>query len=122
MAQYQHIPVFQCAYILTIDLYKIVKNFNKDFKYTLGEKIKISAHELLDSVREINSFSDQEKLKYFSKIDFKKENLRIYLRLAYDLQVISAGQLKMTNEKIEEIGRQLGGWQKWLADKKNSAS
>jgi hypothetical protein len=115
MARYEHIKIFQCAYILTLDLYMITKNFNREFKYTLGEKIKIAAHELLDEIRTVNSLPDREKLENFSKIDFKKENLRIYLRLAYDSKAIGTGQLKTTNEKIEEVGRQLGGWQKWTA-------
>jgi hypothetical protein len=54
-------------------------------------------------------------LEYFSEIDFRKENLRIYIRIAFELQVISPGQFKILNEKIEEVGRQLGGWQKWTS-------
>lgn len=60
---------------------------------------------------------DKEKQKYFPGIDFKKENLRVYLRIAADLKLISPGRLGVLNERIEELGRQLGGWQKWTAKK-----
>jgi len=122
MARYEHIRIFQCVYILTLEIYRTTKNFNKEYKYTLAEKLKNTVHELLDLIIETNSLPDSEKEKYFSQIDFKKEHLRIYLRIAFDLKIIGDGQLKVLNEKIEEIGRQLGGWQKWTVEqnKKNS--
>jgi hypothetical protein len=113
MARYEHIRIFQCAYMLTLEIYKTTKNYSKEYKYTLGEKLKISAHELLDLIMKTNSLPDKEKTRYFPLIDFKKENLRVYLRISFDLKLISGGRLKDLNEKIEEIGKQLGGWQKW---------
>ncbi|MDP2910635.1 MAG: four helix bundle protein [bacterium] len=116
MARYEHIKIFQSAYILTIEVYRTTKNFSREFKYTLGEKLKNSCHELLDIIRKANFAPDKEKEKYFPEIDFKKENLRVYLRIARDLELISPGRLGVFNEKIEEIGRQLGGWQKYVAE------
>lgn len=115
MARYEHIRIFQCAYNLTLDVYRMTKNFSKEYKYTLGEKSKICAHELLDLIMKTNSLPDNEKARYFPLIDFKKENLRVYLRIAFDLKIIGAGRLKEFNLKIEEIGKQLGGWRRWTA-------
>jgi len=116
MPRCEHIKIFQCAYILTIEIYKTTGNFSREFKHTLGEKLKNASHELLDTISKVNSLPDKEKQKYFSTIDFKKENLRIYLRIACDLELISPGRLGALNERIEEIGRQLGGWQKYVAN------
>ncbi len=115
MARYEHIRIFQCAYMLALDVHRISGNFSKEHKYTLGEKIKNASCELLDVIMRVNSLTNGDKLGQFSEIDFKKENLRIYIRIAFDLKIISPGQLKVLNEKIEEIGRQLGGWQKSTA-------
>lgn len=115
MSRYEHIRIFQCAYMLTIEIYKTTANFNREFKYTLGEKLKNAAHEILDVIMRTNSMPDKEKQKCFPEIDFKKENLRVYLRIAADLKLISPGRLGVLNERIEELGRQLGGWQKWTA-------
>lgn len=60
-----------------------------------------------------NAMSGKGKLSGIAEIDYKKETLGIHLRLAFDLRVVSRGQLGVFNEKIEEIGKQLGGWQKW---------
>ncbi len=113
MARYDHISIFQSVYILTLEIYKTTKNFSKEYKYTLGERLKTIAHEILDLVMKTNAMSGKEKLSGIAEIDNKKEALRIHLRLAFDLKVISRGQLGVFNEKIEEIGKQLGGWQKW---------
>lgn len=115
MARYEHIKIFQCAYMLTIEVYKTTGNFSREFKYSLGEKLKNATHEILDAIIKTNAAPDERKQEYLSEIDFKKENLRLYLRIASDLKLVSPGRLGVLNEKIEDLGRQLGGWQKWAA-------
>jgi hypothetical protein len=99
---------------LTFNVYKIIHNFKKEYKYTLGEKLKLICHDLLDLIVIINSSKD--KLEHIKKLNIKLETLRIHLRLAFDLKVVSAGQLGEINRQIDEIGRQIGGWQKWAAN------
>lgn len=111
MSRYSHTPIFQKTYILVLDIYKAASNFKKEYKYTLAEKLKLISHELLNLIVLANS--QKEKRETLRELDYKLEALRINLRLAYDLKVISAGQLGIFNEKIEEIGKQIGGWQKW---------
>ena len=116
MAKYSHIPIFQKTYTLTVNVYKASSNFKKEYKYTLGEKLKLACHDLLDLIVIINSSED--KLEFLEKLNNKLESLRIHLRLAFDLKIISAGHLGKLNKEIDEIGRQIGGWQKWAANKK----
>lgn len=115
MARYEHIAIFQSAYMLTLEIYKTTKNFSKEHKFTLGERLKNIAHELLDQVIKTNNMPGKEKLEGIKNIDYKKEELRIHLRLANDLKIISHGQLGVFNDKIEEIGKQAGGWSRWTA-------
>lgn len=115
MARYEHIRIFQSAYILTIEIYKTTGNFGKQYKYTLGEKLKNSSCDVLEAIMRANFVSNSEKKKYFPEIDFRKEKVRIYLRIAADLKLISSGRLGVLNERIEDIGNQLGGWQKWVS-------
>lgn len=121
MARYEHIAIFQSAYMLTLEIYKTTKNFSREYKYTLGERLKNLTHELLDLVIKTNNMPGREKLDGIKQIDNKKEELRIHLRLAHDLKVISHGHLGVFNEKIEEIGKQAGGWAKWIASNPKQA-
>ncbi len=115
MARYEHIKIFQSAYILTLDIYRTTRSFSREYKYTLGEKLKNTAHDLLDLIMKINTLPDNKKSRYFPSIDFKKENLRVYLRIAFDLKLLSGGKLAAFSSQLEELGKQLGGWQRWAA-------
>jgi len=113
MARYEHIAIFQSAYMLTLEIYKTTKNFSKEYKYTIGERLRNLAHDLLELVIKTNKMPGKEKLDGIKQIDYKKEELRIHLRLAYDLKLIGHGHLGVFNTKIEEIGKQAGGWLRW---------
>ncbi len=109
--KYSNTPIFQTVYLITIEIYKSSANFPKEFKYSLGEKMKSACHDMIELVMHAN-FSDK-KIELIRKIDLKLEILRIYLRLAYDLRAVNAGQLENINKRIQEAGKQIGGWQKW---------
>jgi hypothetical protein len=55
MAQYEHLPVFKKSYDLLLTIYKSVGMFGKEFKYTIGEKLKNEALELIVCIYKANS-------------------------------------------------------------------
>lgn len=113
MARYDHIPIFQRTYILALHIYRTSSGFKREYKYTVGEKLKIICHDLLDLIVIINSKKD--KREYLEKLDNKLETLRIHLRLTFDLKILSPGHLGVLNKQIEDIGKQIGGWSRWVA-------
>ena len=115
MARYDHTPIFHKTYVLTVNTYKATSSFKREYKYTLGEKTKLLCNDLLDLIVVVNSA--ENKLEPLEKLNNKLETLRIHLRLAFDLKAISRGQLGELNRQTEEIGRQIGGWQKWATNK-----
>ena len=42
MALYDQLPIYKDSYDLLLLLYQISKNMDRDYKFTLGEKNKIS--------------------------------------------------------------------------------
>jgi len=40
MATYDHLPVYKASYDLLLELFRFAKDFNREYKYTLGESIK----------------------------------------------------------------------------------
>ncbi|MFA5799972.1 MAG: hypothetical protein WC840_03365 [Candidatus Peribacteraceae bacterium] len=40
MAQYNHLPVFQKTYLLTVEMYGVTSRFPRAYRFTLGEKLK----------------------------------------------------------------------------------
>jgi hypothetical protein len=63
MALYNDLPVYKSTYDLLIVIYKFTKDFTKEYKYTIGEKLKLETMELLTLIYKANSKRDKnEKL------------------------------------------------------------
>lgn len=112
MARYLHLSIFQIGYDLNLEIYRTTHNFPREYKYSLGQKIKEISSELLDLIVITNS--EENKGPYFSKIKLRIERLRIQIRVAYDLEIIKAKRLEFLNRMIEEISRQVSGWENWF--------
>jgi hypothetical protein len=74
---------------------------------------KETVHEILGMIIETNSLPNEEKAECLDAILIKTEKLKIYLRLACDLKIISPGLLGKTASEIETIGTQIGAWKGW---------
>ena len=87
MAQYEHLPVFKKSYDLLLTIYQSVGMFGKEFKYTIGEKLKNEALELIVCIYKANS-----RVNKLSMITEAKEHLevaRLYIRITKDLKQIT---------------------------------
>ena len=110
MAQYEHLPVFKKAYDLLLAIYQSVGMFGKEFKYTIGEKLKNEALELIVCIYKANNRKDKHDLIVLAKEHL--EVLRLYIRIAKDLKQITLKKMIFLNEFIESIAKQLSGWGK----------
>jgi hypothetical protein len=55
MALYDQLPVYKISYDLLLQLYHISKNMERDYKFTLGEKIKNESTELIIHIYKANT-------------------------------------------------------------------
>ena len=108
MAIYNQLPVYKESYDLIIEIFKAVKEFNREYKYTLGENIKKEAIEMVTSIYRANS--SFEKTSHIQKAKEKIETIRIFFRLAKDLKQVSLKKFVETNEKVENVSKQLTAW------------
>ena len=46
MARYEHLPIYKKAMDLTVYLEKIVRNFSRYHKYTLGSELRAKSREI----------------------------------------------------------------------------
>lgn len=110
MARYTHLTIFQKSYNLIERIYKDVHKFPKEYKYTLGEKLKSSCFELIDNI--IIANSEKNKIPYLKKANQQIDRLRVYVRLCYSLNVIGIKKYEVLSKYIDEIGKMTGGWMK----------
>ena len=47
MAQYQHLPIYKLTYDILLRIMQVTKDFPREYKYTLGQKLKDETTELI---------------------------------------------------------------------------
>lgn len=114
MAQTQNLPLYLKIYQLIKFLYGAVRNFPKQYKYTLGAQIINYSWRCLDLVIEANGAVPAEKRQKIAELSAVFDKLKVRLRMAQELRLISEGQFAhiQTNYCLE-AGTMIGGWLKW---------
>lgn len=104
----QDLKLFQKTYDYYEWVYPHLKNYPKSERFTLVQKIEDSLLELLSMV--VMARKADGDLEYLEKADRELEKLRVFMRLSKDLEFISIGLYEDSSEKLDEIGKLLGGW------------
>lgn len=110
MATYDNLPVYKASYNLLVEIFQFSKNFNKEYKYTVGEKLKNETLEMIMNIYRANSRKYKKYLLQTARENI--EVIRLLLRLVKDLKQINLNKFVAINEKIENVSKQLTGWQK----------
>lgn len=111
MAIYNHLPVYKASYDIVLEIFGAVKEFDREYKYTLGENIKKEAIEMITNIYRANVSFD--KAQHIQKAREGVEIIRMFFRLAKDLKQVSLKKFVDTNEKVENVSKQLTAWGKY---------
>lgn len=121
------IPLIKKLYELYKCAHKSISVFPKHERYSLGEKIEANILEAIELSLFGNAQPKNFKDAYLLKANAKVEVLKILFRLALDNDFINETQYLKTEDILQEAGKMLGGWIKYLrsdfvkyADKSNS--
>jgi len=60
MALTSNLPVYKAAYDLTLNLFAFIKEFQREFKYTLGEQLKQESILLIMTITKANMSRDKK--------------------------------------------------------------
>lgn len=115
MALYINLPVYKSGYDLLINIYKVTKTFSREYKYTLGEKLKEESLQLLIQIYLANKSKKKTRIQNIDTARQHIEIIRLLFRILKDLGVISSKVFVRINIKIEELSKQLTAWQKYTA-------
>lgn len=119
--------IFLHTFELTKVIYGITRNFPRPTRFVLGEKLD---RLMTDFLLEINSSTSKradltnfdKRHRSFTNLSFKLDEIRVLLRLAFEVNALSSGYYKNTLEQIDEIGRELGGLIKFNLYQKGKSS
>lgn len=113
MAQFSHLPLYVKTYEFVKLVYRTVKQFRKEYKYTLGMELEKMVWEILDEIIDANSLPDTRKEEAVKNVSRLFDKFKIRFRLAYEVGLIPAKKFGTAQTQMEEIGRMIGGWHKW---------
>jgi four helix bundle protein len=108
MADYYHLNVYKVSYKLLVAVCHDTKNLNKEHKYTIGEKIKERAFEILLNIYRANK--NKDKVKFIENALDDTEYIRLSIRLLRDLNVLNESKFANINEIIEDVSTQFLKW------------
>ena len=113
MALYSDLPVYKATYDLLLAIFQFTKEFGKEYKYTVGESLKKETIDLLTLIYRANTRHDKEDVLKTAREQI--EVIRLLIRVMKDMKQISLDKFVKINESVEQVSKQLTGWQKAMS-------
>lgn len=107
---FQDIPLFTKTYELYKLFYGFLGSFPKKDRYSLGQKTEAVLLDLLEAIILASGLPKEEKPPVLHKASLKLDVLKILFRLAKDIQALDTKKYILLEERVQEIGKMLGGW------------
>lgn len=113
MTQYSHVSISVKTFELVKLTYQVVRHFRKEYKYTLGTELQYFIWKVMDTIRRTNILPNCEKREGIQEISMLFDEFKIRFRLAYEIRLVNSKTFTVVQQRIEEVGKMIGGWQKW---------
>jgi len=110
MALASTLPIYRVTYDLLQVATRITKDMPRDYKQSLGNKIREESVQLVLLIYRANCSRD--KRPHLEDLQESLQVVTLLLRLAKDMKLVSTGQFAQTVELTDQIGRQSSGWLK----------
>ena len=108
MAQYHHLPIYKLTYDLLLRIMEVTKNFPREYKYTLGQKLKEEITELVVMIYKANTARHKEQ--HIAAILERVQVVQLLIRLSHDMRLLPRKHYADLAEKTDTLARQAQGW------------
>jgi hypothetical protein len=108
MSQYKHLPIYKTTYELLQLVTMCTRDFPKDFRYSLGQKLKEECIELVLLIYRANS--SRVRRAAIEAVSERLQVLELLLRLSKDMRLLSIKQFSSACELTDSLSRQAAGW------------
>lgn len=108
---YENLPIYKKAMDLVIYFEKIVKNFSRYHKYTVGTELRNLSREILRLIVKANSVKD--KREALLNVREKIEELKISIKICKEIKAFrSFKSFEYSVRSVVNIAKQNEGWLK----------
>jgi len=109
MARYEHLPIYKAALDLCVYFEKIVRNFDRYHKYTLGSDLRKRA--LSAAILVIKANDANNKLSLLLELKETLDEIKILIRIAKEVKAFNSFKSFTVSVKmLDSIIKQCGGW------------
>ena len=109
MARYEHLPIYRAAFDLAVHVEKIVRNFSRYHRYSLGTELREGSRRILARIIEANGSRDRASL--LERLRGDLENFKVLARLCHESGGFASTRAYLhVAERVVEISRQNEGW------------
>ena len=110
MALHTELPIHKVAYDLFDLSTELAKHMPRDFKASIGGKIRDESVDIVTLIFRANVA--QDKTPHLDKLIERVQVIELMLRLSRDKRLISTGQYAKAVELTRSVSRQAGGWRR----------
>lgn len=111
------LPVIEHAVEVYRSWYIIRDHLPKKARYVLGEKIEGILLELSELLFIASYQNEKDKLPTLEGAIKKIDTLKFFLRIAWEIKALDHKKYLAISEKVQEIGKMVGGWKRGLLTK-----
>jgi hypothetical protein len=104
----EELKIYRDASELVKRVFIIVKNFPRDYKFTLGTRIQNTVLDCVDLI--YKAASHKEKAKYLDELVSKLDFLSFLVRTAKDMNIVTEKQYSLYIELSVPCVKQASGW------------
>ena len=104
-------PIIENHTEFTVWILNKVRKFNKDIRFSFGQRLAQRSLDTGDLL--IEAFYSPDTVKKEEALclaGIALEQLRLLLRMSYNMRLINAGSLNYASERLMTEGKMLGGW------------
>jgi hypothetical protein len=113
MALHTQLPIYKVAYDLLSVATEVTRNMPRDFKASLGGKIRDECVALLVLILRANTAAN--KVPHLTELLERNQVAELLLRLCKDMRFISVPQYAKAIALTDQVGRQANGWRSKFA-------
>jgi hypothetical protein len=119
--QFQLAPLLQKSKDLYLLWYSYYKSLPKEHRFSLGLKIDNLLIEIMEMISGALYLAKEEKLPYIKIAVRKTDALKLLFLILWETRSLDNKKYITVSEKINEIGKMLGGWNGQIV-KQNSST
>jgi hypothetical protein len=79
-------------------------------RYSLWSRVEATALQMLEGFVHVGYLSLEQRAQKLTRLAAEVDMLRMFIRLAVDIKILPLKKVVPLQERLDEIGRMLGGW------------